>query len=75
MAKSKASTRKPAASAGLFEAFLQMDGSVQRGVKVTMTQAEAMRKAGKNVVVCGSDGNANRQRAHSIETNANGNAK
>ena len=38
-----------------------------RGAKITSTEAHVLRQRGKNVVVCGPDATANRQRAESLE--------
>ena len=62
-----------ASISGVFEASLAPNGAVMRGKKLTMKEAEEHRKKGYNVVVCGSDGKANRARAEQIERNANGN--
>ena len=77
MAKDKA----PVADAGvrpepqIHEAALGSDGSVRKGTVITQAQAEASRKAGQDVVVCGPDLKSNRRLAETIEWNANGNCK
>ena len=59
----------------IYEASLGADGAVSKGAMITQVQAEAMRQAGQDVVVCGSDLGANRRLAGQIERNANRNAK
>jgi hypothetical protein len=56
----------------IFEAILSSQGSVQRGRAITQGEAEARRRAGEDVVVCGSNLAANRNLARLIECNANG---
>lgn len=46
-----------------------------KGPQITQAQAEARRKAGQDVVVCGPNLGANRALAGLIERNANGKAK
>ena len=53
----------------------ELTGSVIKGAAITQAQAEARRKAGKDVIVCGPDLAANRVAAGTIERNANGRAK
>ncbi len=48
------------------------DGAVVKGRQITQADAEARRKAGGNVVVCGSVDLDNRILARTVETNANG---
>ena len=50
-------------------------GDVIRGPKITEAQAIVERKAGRDVVVCGSDLDENRDLAERIEKSANGNCK
>jgi hypothetical protein len=59
----------------VFEASLGASGSVVKGNALTQAQAEARRRAGLDVVVCGPDLAANRSLAGAIERNANGSAK
>lgn len=59
----------------VFEASLGAGGSVIRGRVITQAQAEARRRAGLDVVVCGPDLATNRRLAGTIERNANGVAK
>lgn len=76
MAKKKP-TPSPAAAAPptLFEASLAPNGAVIKGPSIAQAVAEARRKAGLDVVVCGPNLTANRQLAGQIERNANGNVK
>lgn len=59
----------------IFEAGLGAQGAVVKGPAITQAQAEARRKAGLDVVVCGPDLAANRRLAGLIEGNANGRAR
>jgi hypothetical protein len=59
----------------IHEAVLGADGAVKKGPKITQVQAEALRKTGKDVVVCGPDLSTNRDLAKTIESNANGSYK
>ncbi len=59
----------------VFEATVGTHGAVVKGAALTQAQAEARRKAGQDIVVCGSDLGANRRLAGLIEKNANGSAK
>src|SRR5438105_2075168 len=59
----------------IFEATLGAGGAVVKGQVITHAQAEARRKAGRDVVVCGPSLAANRTQARVIERNANGSAK
>jgi hypothetical protein len=59
----------------IFAASLGANGAVIKGHGIFQGQAEAMRLAGLDVVVCGPDLAANRQLASQIEKNANGNCK
>ncbi len=70
--KKKAALSAPRPQPQVFEASLRADGSVVRGAAITLAQAEASRKAGQEVVVCGPDLAANRGLAGTIERNANG---
>ena len=56
----------------IHEADLGPDGSVVKGRVITRAEAEARRKSGLDVVVCGADLSANRALARMIETGANG---
>jgi hypothetical protein len=49
-----------------------LEGAVIKGKQITQPEAEARRKVGEDVVVCGDDIAANRRLAQTIETNANG---
>jgi len=59
----------------IFEASTGANGAVVRGQVITQDQAEARRKAGQDVVVCGPNLRENRRLAGAIERNANGSAK
>jgi hypothetical protein len=59
----------------IYEASLGANGSVIRGNLIDQGQAEARRKAGHDIVVCGANLAANRSLAGIIERNANGSAK
>jgi hypothetical protein len=59
----------------IYEAMLGAKGAVVKGPAITEAQAEARRKVGQDVVVCGADLGANRRLAGLIERNAAGNAK
>jgi hypothetical protein len=77
MAKKQDSTatQRAAAVPQIFEATLGANGAVKKGIAVTQFQAEAARKAGRDIVVCGPDLAVNRAMAQSIEVNANGKCK
>lgn len=77
MAKKRRNKAPPPAQSqpSVFEATLGAGGSVIRGALLTRAQAEAKRKTGQEVVVCGSDLASNRRLAGEIERAANGNAK
>jgi hypothetical protein len=64
--------RDPRPVRGVFEAYTGPGGSVHRGAKINLKRAEALRRSGRDVVVCGADDSSNRERAASIERNANG---
>jgi len=66
---------QPAGSPQIHEATLRANGAVTKGAVITQAQAEARRKAGQDVVVCGKDLAANRHLAGQIEQAANGTAK
>ena len=68
-------TRNRFVAPKIHEATLGADGAVKKGPAITQVQAEARRKAGKDVVVCGSDLSANRELARLIEAKANGRYK
>lgn len=59
----------------VYEAELRGDGSVVRGRAITQAEAEARRRSGQDVVVCGPDLPSNRRLAGAIERSASGNAK
>jgi hypothetical protein len=59
----------------IHEAFTGHSGAVTKGGAIKAAEAVTLRRAGKNVVVCGPDGRANRMRAEEIERQANGNIK
>src|SRR5260370_13315512 len=59
----------------VYEATLGAAGAVVRGQQITPAQAEARRRNGQEVVVCGPNLAANRALAGTIEHNANGNWK
>ena len=73
--RKKSSDSGDAAATTVFEASLAVDGSVVKGRAISQAVAEARRRAGQDVVVCGSSLAANRSLAGVIEKNANGNAK
>ena len=77
MAKKKkpATTALPASAPEIFAATLGANGAVVKGAALTQPEAELRRRAGQDVVVCGSNLNANRSLAGMIERNANGPAK
>src|SRR5438067_10949714 len=77
MAKKKpaAAPPMPPPQPQVYEATFGANGSVVRGQPMTQAQAEAIRRAGQDVVVCGPNLSANRRLAGAIERNANGNAK
>ncbi|HYT87926.1 MAG TPA: hypothetical protein VEL76_04345 [Gemmataceae bacterium] len=75
MAKKKPAAVVPPQPPQIFEATRGSMGRVTRGAQIDQAQAEARRKAGEDVVVCGSDHHANRGLAGQIETGANGTAK
>jgi hypothetical protein len=77
MAKRKAppSAQQTTQSPKIFEASLGAYGSVAKVIEITQAEAEAKRKAGQDVVVCGTDLAANRRVAGTIERNANSTAK
>jgi hypothetical protein len=59
----------------IFEAVRLSTGGVKKGAPLSQSQAQARRKAGHDVVVCGADLKGNRRLAGVIERGANGNAK
>ncbi|HEV3340570.1 MAG TPA: hypothetical protein VG125_09440 [Pirellulales bacterium] len=59
----------------IFAASLGANGTVIKGHPIVRAQAEVMRQAGLDVVVCGPDLAANRKLAGQIEGNANGKCK
>jgi hypothetical protein len=73
--KKQPSPSVPAAPPQIYEATLGSNGAVVKGPPLTQAQAEARRRAGQDVVVCGSILPANRRLAGEIERNANGKAK
>lgn len=73
--KEKPAPSAPPSSPQVFEASLGADGAVVKGPAIAQAQAEARRKAGRDVVVCGPDLAANRGLAGAIERNANGRSK
>lgn len=73
--KPSPATPAPPVAPQIYEAALGGGGSVRKGAAITQAQAEARRKAGLDVVVCGPDLGANRSLAGVIERNANGTAK
>ena len=76
MAKKKETPSSLSSSAPqIYEATLGRNGAVVKGQKITQLQAEARRRAGLDVVVCGGNLSANRSFAGAIERNANGNGK
>src|SRR5438132_9061547 len=71
MSAPTASAPPPAPAAPeIYEATCATDGSdaVDRGRKLTRAEAEAHRRAGRDIVVCGPDEGANWQLAREIET-------
>jgi hypothetical protein len=76
MARKKSTPTPPAPPPPeIYEASLGTNGSVVRGQALTQAEAEARRRAGQDVVVCGPNLSANRALAGRIERNANGSAK
>jgi len=77
MAKGKAGSAAttPPITPQVYEATLGANGSVIKGQPITQLQAEAKRRVGQDVVVCGLNLTANRSLAGAIERNANGAAK
>src|SRR4051794_25376293 len=65
----------PAAVPQIHEAVLGVNGAVKKGKPISQAQAEARRKAGHDVVVCGGELRENRRTAFLIETRANGAVK
>jgi hypothetical protein len=65
--KKKPATPSTPSQPQIFEASLGADGSVVKGPAITQAQAEVRRKAGQDVVVCGSDLASNRRLAQAIE--------
>jgi len=79
MAKKKAGAEAPppgqVAVPQIYQATLGPNGRVVKGPAITQAQAEALRKAGEHVVVCGPNLAQNQRLARAIELNANGTAK
>ena len=73
MAKKK--KRPPPKPPQIYGATLGGNGAVVKQAVIARAHAEARRRAGQDVVVCGSDLAANRRLAGEIERNANGDAK
>jgi hypothetical protein len=59
----------------IFAAHLGPQGAVVRERELTRTEAEARRRSGGDVVVCGPDLAANRRMAQQVEQAANGSWK
>jgi hypothetical protein len=73
MSDFSASPDSPTPPPTIHEASLRrFDGAVIRGNQISQADAEARRKSGLNVVVCGTVPADNRMLARQIETNANG---
>jgi hypothetical protein len=72
-AKSPAPTAP--SSTRIHEATLGVNGAVVNGAEITKHQAEARRKLGFDVVVCGGNLAENRRLAGEIERAANGSSK
>ncbi len=78
MGKTKQKSPSPPTAPDLpqiHEATLGSNGAVVKGPAITQAQAEARRRAGQDVVVCGPNIAANRRLAGQIERNANSTAK
>jgi hypothetical protein len=75
MAKKKPAPAAPKRPPQIFKASLGSEGRVIKGEQIDQAEAEVLRKAGQDVVVCGPDHRANRSLAGQIERNANGTAK
>jgi hypothetical protein len=75
LSRTPAAPAEPPSPPEIFEATLGRQGSVVKGKAINQAEAEARRKAGLDVVVCGSDSDVNRRLAGQIERNANGAAK
>jgi hypothetical protein len=74
--KAPAATAPPPPPAPrVYEASPGAAGAVRKGREITQAEAEALRRAGQDVVVCGPDLNGNRALAQTIERNANGSYK
>jgi hypothetical protein len=74
--KPAAQQPKAAATPTIYEATLGGAGAVVRvQPAITQVEAEALRRNGGDVVVCGADMAANRALAQTIERNANGTYK
>jgi hypothetical protein len=66
--------RQPTSTSGIFQAYTSPGGAVTRGHRIKMAEAVSLRKTGRDVVVCGPDESANRQRAETVERTANAEA-
>lgn len=75
MARKKKAPAAPPVPSTIYEASRGPAGRVVKGAALSQAQAEAARKAGQDVVVCGPTLPANRALAGTIERNANGTAK
>lgn len=75
MAQKRKTSATPPTPPQIFEATRGSLGRVIKGRQIDQAQAEGRRKAGADVVVCGSDHRANRSLAGQIERRANGRAK
>ncbi len=75
MAKAREKADEAPLQPRIFEASLGAGGAVIRGSAITQAQAEARRKSGLDIVVCGATLTLNRSLAGAIETGANGRAK
>jgi len=70
--KGGSTTAPVVTSPTIHEATRGSGGAVVKGAQLTQAQAEARRKAGLDVVVCGPSITANSALAQAIEANANG---
>ena len=68
----KKAARPAPAPPTIYEATRGNNGAVVKGAQITQSQAEARRRAGDDVVVCGPSLGLNRSLAKTIEQNANG---
>jgi hypothetical protein len=73
--KTSSAPKIPATPPTICEATLGANGSVLKGSAIGQADAEARRRLGHDVVVCGPTLAENRRRAQTVERNANGSIK